>query len=128
MPSSTAGETPAATLRFSYASLFPSTGTVQRTGSVLTGSEAHHAVRVLRIRKKEQVTVLDGAGSEMQCLVEGYDRDKVQLSVIEKKFVVPLPYQITLLQALPKGKIFDSIIQKATELGTFRIVPLLTER
>jgi 16S rRNA (uracil1498-N3)-methyltransferase len=94
----------------------------------LTGSEAHHAVRVLRIRKKEQVTILDGAGSELQCLVEGYDRDKVQLSVIEKKFVAPLPYQITLLQALPKGKIFESIIQKATELGVFRIVPLLTER
>src|SRR6266446_1680321 len=39
-----------------------------------------------------------------------------------------LPWQITLLQAVPKGKLFESIIQKATELGACRIVPLLSER
>jgi len=94
----------------------------------LTGSEAHHAVRVMRIRKKDPVTVLDGAGWEMHCIVEGYDRDKVQLSISEKRFVPPLPYKITLLQCLPKGKILESIIQKATELGAFRIVPLISER
>jgi len=94
----------------------------------LTGSEAHHAVRVLRVRQGDSVTVLDGAGAELLCTVEGYDRDKVQLGVSEKRFVPPAPYQITLLQAVPKGKILESIIQKATELGVFRIVPLLTER
>jgi 16S rRNA (uracil1498-N3)-methyltransferase len=39
-----------------------------------------------------------------------------------------LPSQITLLQAVPKGKIMEAIIQKATELGAFRIVPVLSER
>jgi len=94
----------------------------------LTGSEAHHAIRVLRVRRSDRVTVLDGAGAELLCTVEGYDRDKVQLAVSERRFIPPAPYQITLLQALPKGKILESIIQKATELGAFRIVPLLTER
>jgi 16S rRNA (uracil1498-N3)-methyltransferase len=94
----------------------------------LAGSEAHHAVHVLRIRKNDPVTVLDGAGGELRCVVEGYDRDKVQLSVSEKRFIPPLPYQITLLQCLPKGKLFESIIQKATELGAFRIVPLISDR
>jgi len=94
----------------------------------LTGSEAHHAIRVLRVRRGDPVTVLDGAGAELLCTVEGYDRDKVQLAVGERRFVPPAPYQITLLQALPKGKILESIIQKATELGVFRMVPLITER
>ena len=94
----------------------------------LTGSEAHHAVRVLRVRQNDSVTVLDGAGSELHCAVVGYDRDKVQLKVIEKLQIPPLPWNITLLQALPKGKIFESIIQKATELGVFRIIPVLSER
>jgi len=94
----------------------------------LTGSEAHHAIRVLRLRRGDQVTVLDGAGGEFLCAVEGHDRDKVQLAVIEKRFVPSLSYQITLLQALPKGKIIESLIQKATELGVFRIVPILSER
>ncbi len=94
----------------------------------LAGREAHHAIHVLRLRRGDEVTVLNGAGAEFRCEVQEYDRDKVKLAVTEKISVPPLPCQITLLQALPKGKIIESIIQKATELGTFRIVPLLSER
>ena len=93
----------------------------------LTGREAHHAIDVLRLRRGDQVTVLNGAGAEFRCEVQEYDRDKVKLAVTEKISAPPLPCQITLLQALPKGKIIESIIQKATELGVFRIVPLLSE-
>jgi len=94
----------------------------------LAGREAHHAIHVLRLRPGDEVTVLNGAGAEFRCEVQEYDRDKVKLAVTEKITVPPLACQITLLQALPKGKIIESIIQKATELGVFRIVPLLAER
>src|SRR5436309_2515771 len=94
----------------------------------LTGREAHHAIHVLRLRRDNKVTVLNGAGAEFRCEVQEYDRDKVKLAVTEKISTPPLPCQITLIQALPKGKIIESIIQKATELGAFRIVPLLSER
>ena len=60
--------------------------------------------------------------------MENFDRDKIQLAVLETKTVPAPPCPITLLQAVPKGKIIESIIQKATELGVARIVPLLTER
>src|SRR5215831_7680123 len=95
---------------------------------ILAGREAHHALHVLRVRRGERVTVLDGAGSTFLCDVENFDRDKVQLAVIEKTSVPAPACQITLLQALPKGKIIESIIQKATELGVVRIVPLLAAR
>jgi len=94
----------------------------------LTGREAHHGLRVLRIEKGESVTVLDGAGGRYLCDVAELGRDIARLQVREKEFVEPFAYRITLLQAIPKGKMFDSIVQKATELGAFRIVPLLTER
>src|SRR6267378_3745181 len=94
----------------------------------LTGREAHHALRVLRLRRGERVTVLDGAGQEHLCEVQDFDRDKVGLSVLERHAHPALPCQITLLQAVPKGKIIESIIQKATELGAARIIPLLSER
>src|ERR1041385_2037246 len=94
----------------------------------LTGREAHHAIHVLRLRRGDPVTVLNGAGVEFRCEVQQYDRDKVKLAVAAKTSAHPLPSQITLLQALPKGKIIESIIQKATELGAARIVPLLSER
>jgi len=94
----------------------------------LTGREAHHARQVLRIRKGDDATVLDGVGHEFLCTMEEADRDKVKLSVIEKRDHPPLPCQTTLLQAMPKGKIIETIIQKATELGAARVIPLLTER
>src|SRR5262249_53814691 len=83
---------------------------------------------VLRMRRGDELTVLDGAGREFLCTVENFDRDKLQLAVRETKTIPAPPCPITLLQALPKGKIIESIIQKATELGVARIVPLLTER
>ena len=94
----------------------------------LAGPEAHHALHVLRVRRGERVAVLDGAGHEFLCQVQEHDRDKIRLSIAEERFVPPSHSQITLLQALPKGKIIESIIQKATELGASRIVPVLTER
>ena len=99
------------------------------TGSLmLTGREAHHATRVLRLRRGDEVVVLDGAGLEINCIVQTTDRDQVQLKAV-KEILVPAPkHQITLLQALPKGKIIESIVQKAVELGAHRIVPLLAER
>lgn len=94
----------------------------------LTEREAHHAARVLRLRRGDAVTVLDGAGSECFCEVQDVAKDLVRLHVSRRQTTPPLPSQITLLQAVPKGKLLESVIQKAVELGTHRIVPLLSER
>ena len=95
---------------------------------LLTGGEAHHAVRVLRLRRGDEVVVLDGVGSEFFCTVQDGGRDSVQLIVTKKNSTPAQSFQITLLQAVPKGKIIESLIQKAAELGVHRVVPLLTER
>lgn len=94
----------------------------------LAGREAHHALQVLRVRENERVLILDGAGHEFSCAVRGHDRHSVSLEVLERKFVPAPPCAVTLIQAIPKGKIMESIIQKATELGVSRIVPVLSER
>jgi 16S rRNA (uracil1498-N3)-methyltransferase len=94
----------------------------------LTGREAHHALQVLRVRPGERVVVLDGAGQELLCETEKPSGEELRLKVAQRNSIPALPYQITLLQAIPKGKIIENIIQKATELGVFRIVPLLSDR
>jgi 16S rRNA (uracil1498-N3)-methyltransferase len=94
----------------------------------LDGREAHHALHVLRLKRGELVTVLDGNGNEFMCTVENAARNAVTLSVSLKNFVPALPCPVTLLQAVPKGKIIESIIQKSVELGARRIVPILSER
>jgi 16S rRNA (uracil1498-N3)-methyltransferase len=94
----------------------------------LDGREAHHALHVLRLKRDDHVTVLDGAGNEFSCVVENVAKDSLTLTVKEKKSTPAPPCTITLLVAIPKGKIIESIIQKAVELGAHRVVPLLTER
>jgi 16S rRNA (uracil1498-N3)-methyltransferase len=94
----------------------------------LTGDAAHHAVDVLRLRRGEMVLVLNGAGAAFLCRTEDAHRDRVRLSVQQRHPLPPPPCRVTLVQALPKGPAFDSIIRSATELGVARIVPLLAER
>lgn len=95
---------------------------------VLTGGEAHHALRVLRLRPGDRLQILDGQGRHFDCEIESTGRDQVLLRVIEIR-TAPAPVcRTTLLQAIPKGKLIESIIQKSVELGVSRVVPLITER
>jgi len=94
----------------------------------LEGREAHHALHVLRVKRGEPVIVLDGRGQEFFCEITDASRGAMTLQVKRKNSVPPPCCRITLLQAVPRGKIIESIIQKAVELGAHRIVPLLTER
>ncbi len=94
----------------------------------LSERDTHHALNVLRVRPGERVVVLDGAGQELLCEVRAVDRHAVTLAVRQRNFIPALPYQLTLLQAVPKGKTMDAIVQKATELGAHRIIPILSER
>jgi 16S rRNA (uracil1498-N3)-methyltransferase len=94
----------------------------------LDGREAHHAVRVLRVRKGDPVNVLDGRGREFVCEVLDSSRDSVSLGVKDTRIAAASACSVTLVQAIPKARLLDSIIQKATELGASRIIPLLAER
>jgi 16S rRNA (uracil1498-N3)-methyltransferase len=94
----------------------------------LTGAEAHHAADVLRIKIGGQVAILDGAGHEFLCAVRTVNRKAVTLEVGQTHFSPAPSCRVTLVQAVPKGKLLETIIQKATELGAFRIIPLLSER
>lgn len=94
----------------------------------LDGREAHHALRVLRLKEGDEALVLDGAGSEIFCEVTGEGRDWLSLAVKKRNFVPPPPCAISLFVGIPRGKIIESIIQKSVELGAQTIAPLLTER
>mgnify|MGYP000341921936 CR=1 FL=1 len=90
--------------------------------------ESHHAATVLRVREGERVAVLDGAGNEFMCTAATVDKRATRLTVQQQNRIEPLPYRITLLQAMTKGKSMDFIIQKATELCVHRVVTLAAGR
>jgi len=95
---------------------------------LLKGREAHHGADVLRLRPGESVEVLDGAGLRLRCDVRRVDRKEIELAVWERRECGLPEFEITLLQAIVKGKTMETIVQKATELGVLRIVPVQTER
>lgn len=94
----------------------------------LVDSEAHHFQNVLRGKMGDRVTVFDGAGHECLCAAAKVEKNRVTLQIQQRHTVPPLPYLVTLAQAIPKGRNMDFILQKATELGVQRIVPLLSDR
>ncbi|MSU64224.1 MAG: 16S rRNA (uracil(1498)-N(3))-methyltransferase [Pedosphaera sp.] len=94
----------------------------------LTDSEAHHALHVLRVRRGERLTVLDGEGNQFICDIREADRRTLTLAVVERKHIPPLPCAVTLAKAVTKGKSMDLAVQKAAELGVHRFVPLICER
>jgi 16S rRNA (uracil1498-N3)-methyltransferase len=94
----------------------------------LDEDESRHLAQVLRAKVGEAVTVLDGAGGVFECEVTRILKRSVVLVVKAKKVVAPLPYSLSLVQAIPKGKVMEWIVQKGTELGVKNILPILTER
>jgi 16S rRNA (uracil1498-N3)-methyltransferase len=95
---------------------------------VLEGGEAHHCLNVLRLGARCRVVIFDGRGSEVTAEIVEIDGNTVYLKPLQSAKTEPLRCSITLAQAIPKGKLMDLIVQKATELGVAKIVPLLSER
>ena len=95
----------------------------------LTGSEAHHLSRVCRINRGDRIYLFDGTGSEWEAAVVEVDNRDVLVSVIGQRQVNrELPFSLTLACVPPKGDRLRWLVEKATELGVTRLVPLLTER
>ena len=94
----------------------------------LDADEAHHLTRVLRLGSGARVFVFDGEGGEYECEVARVAKHEVELNLLRRlDDAVESPLRLTLAQALIKGDKFDWVIQKATELGVTRIVPLVTD-
>ncbi len=98
------------------------------TRVALDEREAHHALHVLRISAGDEVFVLDGEGNQHRCIVAETSRRSVTLDVKGSEFTPRSPTETVLVQAIPKGKAWETILQKATELCVSRVVPLITER
>jgi 16S rRNA (uracil1498-N3)-methyltransferase len=100
---------------------------IDQSTITLDPDESHHLSRVLRLSDGARVFVFDGAGNEWECAVSRVSRGAVELNPIRRlDDTVESPLNLTLAQALIKGDKFDWIVQKATELGATRIVPLIT--
>ncbi len=95
---------------------------------VLEDAEAHHCIDVLRLGVGSRIVIFDGHGSEITAEITAIGKGKAHLKDLMSVKMEPLRCAITLAQAIPKGKNMELIVQKATELGVAKIVPLLSDR
>ncbi len=95
---------------------------------VLTGEEAHHLARVLRVKEGESILCLDGRGRQASGKVSRLSAREVVLSLGSPATAVPEIPAITLAAAIPgQGKV-EEIINQAVQLGVSGFIPMLTQR
>ncbi len=97
--------------------------------SIITGENARRLALVLRVQPGETVTALDGRGFRYECRVVSVHKKEVVAEVVGKEsYSAESSVPITLAQGIPKGEKMDAIVQKSTELGVSKIIPLITGR
>lgn len=101
---------------------------LEPTELTLSPDESHHLIAVNRARAGDTVVAFDGRGTEWICDLASDRKNAAVLKVRFQQKIKPLPYEITLGQALPKGQFMDAIVRKATEIGAARVVPLESDR
>lgn len=95
----------------------------------ILGEEAHHITNVLRLKEGTMVALFDGFGFKTLGILVDVTNEKVMVELINDQVVNTEPdLEVTLYQSLPKKDKFELIIQKATELGVYSIVPVITKR
>jgi 16S rRNA (uracil1498-N3)-methyltransferase len=94
----------------------------------LDEAEGRHAAEVLRLRTGDAAVVFDGRGRVGGIRFLTVGRRLVEGEVVWERHVPRPAFELSLVQAVPKGKLFEWILEKAAELGVARIVPLLSER
>ena len=96
---------------------------------ILPAQAGEHVARVLRLAAGDPLTLFNGDGTDYAATISSVDKREVRVRVLAHQAVISeSPLRLALAQGVARGEKMDLIVQKATELGVARIVPLLTER
>lgn len=102
---------------------------IEENEARVTGDDHKHLWKVLRLKVGDEVLINDLKGMDFLGRIASIDKERtvvdLQRRILENN---ESPVTITLYQGLPKSGKMDLIVQKNTELGVNRIVPVITER
>lgn len=95
----------------------------------ITGENVNHIKNVLRLKVGDEIFLCDGERNDYLVKIEAIAKDKVTGLIIDKmKSKSESDVEVILYQGMPKGSKMELIIQKATELGVSKIVPMISDR
>lgn len=110
--------------RFFVSQIDPGGGEV-----VITGSEARHIIRVLRMERGDEIIIIDEQGRRFKATISDLGSKEVRAKIeYQLPEITPSPVRIVLSQALIRSKNMDLVIQKCTELGVNAIMPFVSQR
>ena len=96
---------------------------------IVTGEDVQHISKVLRLDKGDSIILCDGEGTDYTVKILEMDKQSVWTDIIKKAPSQGEPdIEVVLYQGIPKSTKMDLIIQKCTEMGINRIVPVFTVR
>lgn len=97
--------------------------------TILDNAQLRHIQRVLRFKPGEKLLATDELGNDYACVIEDISSSKVVLAIQGKRPAkLAGAAKITIACAIPKKSKFDDIVDKLTQLGVTKIIPLKTER
>src|SRR5262245_51383361 len=95
---------------------------------VLSGSEAHHALHVLRKKVGDEIDLFDGKDASFKGRIDSIQTQEVRGTLIKDVPAKSLPVDVSLYQALTRGSKWEWLLEKACEIGVARVVPVFTQR
>ncbi|MCL5935023.1 MAG: 16S rRNA (uracil(1498)-N(3))-methyltransferase [Bacillota bacterium] len=102
---------------------------IKESTAIISGPDVKHITRVLRMAAGDPLILLDGTGAVYQAVIREINKEEILCQLLEQTTAHTEPtLKVTLVQGLPKGDKMETIIQKCTELGVHRIVPLAAGR
>ncbi len=97
--------------------------------SITEKEDIHHITKVLRLKKGDEIDVSDSVAWEYKTEIMSLTNEYIEVKILDKqKFSREPEVKISLFQGLPKQGKMELIIQKAVELGVFKIIPVFTDR
>ena len=94
----------------------------------VAGDEAHHAIKVLRIKLGEEILVSDGAGNWVRAVVENIEKKTFRAKVLERGFQEEKSPRLIVVQGLPKSDRVKDAIEILVESGVDLIIPWQADR
>jgi 16S rRNA (uracil1498-N3)-methyltransferase len=101
---------------------------IRHPAFTLSGSEAHHAIHVLRLKSGDELDLFDGKDLSFRGRVDSVGAGEVHGTILENLPSKSLPVQLTLFQALTRGAKWEWLLEKACEVGVGQVVPVFTQR
>lgn len=94
---------------------------------IIAGEDVQHISKVLRLKEGDKIVLCDQQGTDYNVAIESISKQSVKTAIVDSEPSKGEPsIEVVLYQGIPKSAKMDLIIQKCTELGITRIVPVTT--